>query len=134
MGRDERLFSPLPHHASALSLSVPPSCEDILTSHSFGGVLQTRDIDNVSQPWKHRGPLNCNVCVFLQVQRLLYESPKRASRTVLLITQQLSLAEQAHHILFLREGSVGEQGTHLQLMKRGGCYRAMVEALAAPAD
>ena len=94
MGRDERLFSPLPHHASALSLSEPPSCEDILTSHRFGGVLQTRDIDNVSQPWKHRGPLDCNVYVFLQVQRLLYESPKRASRTVLLITQQLSLAEQ----------------------------------------
>lgn len=70
----------------------------------------------------------------LRVQRLLYESPKRTSWTVLLITQQLSLAEQAHHILFLREGSVAEQGTHLQLMKRGGCYRAMVEALAAPAD
>ncbi|XP_029387197.1 antigen peptide transporter 1 [Mus pahari] len=70
----------------------------------------------------------------LRVQRLLYESPKRASRTVLLITQQLSLAEQAHHILFLREGSVSEQGTHLQLMERGGCYRAMVEALVAPAD
>lgn len=95
--------------------------------------------DNVSQPWKHRGllggrGLDCKVyvCVFLQVQRLLYESPRRASRTVLLITQQLSLAEQAHNILFLKEGSVCEQGTHQQLMERGGCYRAMVEALAAP--
>ncbi|XP_028716847.1 antigen peptide transporter 1 [Peromyscus leucopus] len=71
----------------------------------------------------------------LRVQQLLYESPGRAPPTVLLITQQLSLAEQAHHILFLKEGSVCEQGTHLQLMeKSGGCYRAMVEALAAPSD
>nr|AAI01855.1 Transporter 1, ATP-binding cassette, sub-family B (MDR/TAP) [Rattus norvegicus]CAA71284.1 Tap1 protein [Rattus norvegicus] len=70
----------------------------------------------------------------LRVQRLLYESPEWASRTVLLITQQLSLAERAHHILFLKEGSVCEQGTHLQLMERGGCYRSMVEALAAPSD
>lgn len=64
----------------------------------------------------------------------LYESPEWASRTVLLITQQLSLTERAHHILFLKEGSVCEQGTHLQLMEKGGCYRSMVEALAAPSD
>lgn len=96
----------------------------------LGGCWQV----TVSQPWKPRGP--CPVrSVFLQVQRLLYESPGRAPPTVLLITQQLSLAEQAHHILFLKEGSVCEQGTHLQLMeKSGGCYRAMVEALAAPSD
>lgn len=83
--------------------------------------------------WTVEAP-DCKVCVFLQVQRLLYESPEWASRTVLLITQQLSLAERAHHILFLKEGSVCEQGTHLQLMERGGCYRSMVEALAAPSD
>ncbi|OBS66149.1 hypothetical protein A6R68_05309 [Neotoma lepida] len=74
-------------------------------------------------------------CYRAMVQQLLYESPRRASPTVLLITQQLSLAEQAHHILFLKEGSVCEEGTHLQLMeKSGGCYRAMVEALRAPSD
>ncbi|CAH6790042.1 antigen peptide transporter 1 isoform X1 [Phodopus roborovskii] len=71
----------------------------------------------------------------LRVQRLLYENPGRASPTVLLITQQLSLVKQAHHILFLKDGSVCEQGTHLQLMKKsGGCYRAMVEAVVAPSD
>uniref|UniRef100_A0A8C2LNN5 Transporter 1, ATP-binding cassette, sub-family B (MDR/TAP) n=1 Tax=Cricetulus griseus TaxID=10029 RepID=A0A8C2LNN5_CRIGR len=71
----------------------------------------------------------------LRVQRLLYENRGPASPTVLLITQQLSLVEQAHHILFLKEGSVCEQGTHLQLTERsGGCYRAMVEALVAPSD
>ncbi|XP_038198809.1 antigen peptide transporter 1 [Arvicola amphibius] len=71
----------------------------------------------------------------LRVQRLLYENRGPASPAVLLITQQLNLAEQAHHILFLKDGSICEQGTHPQLMeKSGGCYRAMVEALRAPSD
>ncbi|KAM7319210.1 hypothetical protein ACRRTK_022322 [Alexandromys fortis] len=71
----------------------------------------------------------------LRVQRLLYENRGPASPAVLLITQQLSLVEQAHHILVLKDGSVCEQGSHLQLMeKSGGCYRAMVEALGAPSD
>ncbi|KAH0512435.1 Antigen peptide transporter 1 [Microtus ochrogaster] len=71
----------------------------------------------------------------LRVQRLLYENRGPASPAVLLITQQLSLAEQAHHILFLKDGSICEQGSHLQLMeKSGSCYRAMVEALGAPSD
>ncbi|XP_075835679.1 antigen peptide transporter 1 [Microtus pennsylvanicus] len=71
----------------------------------------------------------------LRVQRLLYENRGPASPAVLLITQQLSLAEQAHHILFLKDGSICEQGSHLQLMeKNGSCYRAMVEALRAPSD
>ncbi|XP_012370854.1 antigen peptide transporter 1 isoform X2 [Octodon degus] len=64
-----------------------------------------------------------------QVQRLLYDSPERCSRSVLLITQQLSLVEQADHILFLKEGTVCEQGTHQQLMEQGGCYRDMAQAL-----
>ncbi|XP_005360483.1 antigen peptide transporter 1 [Microtus ochrogaster] len=71
----------------------------------------------------------------LRVQRLLYENRGPASPAVLIITQQLSLAEQAHHILFLKDGSICEQGSHLQLMeKSGSCYRAMVEALGAPSD
>ncbi|XP_057650756.1 antigen peptide transporter 1 [Chionomys nivalis] len=71
----------------------------------------------------------------LRVQRLLYENREPDSPAVLLITQQLSLAEQAHHILVLKDGSICEQGSHLQLMeKSGGCYRAMVEALGAPSD
>lgn len=89
---------------------------------------------SVHQLWKFRGP--CPVrSVFLQVQRLLYENRGPASPTVLLITQQLNLAEQAHHILVLKDGSICEQGTHLQLMeKSGGCYRTLVEALGAPSD
>ncbi|KAM6183500.1 antigen peptide transporter 1 [Erethizon dorsatum] len=64
----------------------------------------------------------------LQVQQLLYGSPERCSRSVLLITQQLSLVEQADHILFLKEGAICERGTHQQLMEKRGCYRDMVQA------
>ncbi|XP_062041909.1 antigen peptide transporter 1 [Lepus europaeus] len=66
----------------------------------------------------------------LRVERILYESPERASRAVLLITQRLSLVEQAHHILFLEGGVVCEEGTHQQLMEKRGRYWAMVEAPA----
>lgn len=67
---------------------------------------------------------------FLQVEQILYDSPEKDSRAVLLITQRLSLVERAHHILFLEEGKVCEEGTHQQLMKNRGRYWAMVQAPA----
>ncbi|KAG3289189.1 transporter 1, ATP binding cassette subfamily B member [Ictidomys tridecemlineatus] len=66
----------------------------------------------------------------LRVQQLLYESPERFSRSVLLITQNLSLVEQADHILFLKGGTICEEGTHQQLMENRGCYFDMVQAPA----
>ncbi|XP_016075585.1 PREDICTED: antigen peptide transporter 1 isoform X2 [Miniopterus natalensis] len=71
----------------------------------------------------------------LRVERLLYESPGRCSRSVLLITQCLSSVEQADHILFLEGGTISEAGTHQQLMENRGRYWAMVQApdgLGAP--
>lgn len=76
-----------------------------------------------------RGP-GLTVSVFPQVQQLLYESPERCSRSVLLITQNLSLVEQADHILFLKGGTICEEGTHQQLMENRGCYFDMVQAPA----
>ncbi|KAM5287247.1 antigen peptide transporter 1 isoform 1-T1 [Hipposideros larvatus] len=64
----------------------------------------------------------------LRVERILYESPERCSRSVLLITQRLSLVEQADHILFLEGGTICEAGTHQQLMKNRGHYWTMVQA------
>ncbi|ELV12571.1 Antigen peptide transporter 1, partial [Tupaia chinensis] len=64
----------------------------------------------------------------LRVEQLLYESPERSSRAVLIITQSLSLVEQADHILFLEGGIICEAGTHQQLMEKKGRYWAMVQA------
>ncbi|XP_054983716.1 antigen peptide transporter 1 [Sorex araneus] len=63
-----------------------------------------------------------------RVEKLLYESPERASRTVLLITQRLSSVEQADHILFLDGGIICEEGTHQELMEKQGRYWTMLQA------
>ncbi|XP_045691476.1 antigen peptide transporter 1 isoform X1 [Phyllostomus hastatus] len=71
----------------------------------------------------------------LWVEQLLYQSPERCSRSVLLITQCLSLVEQADHILFLEGGTICEAGKHQQLMKNRKHYSMMVQApggLGAP--
>ncbi|XP_007093352.2 antigen peptide transporter 1 isoform X1 [Panthera tigris] len=64
----------------------------------------------------------------LRVEQLLYKSPERGSRSVLLITQCLSLVEQADQILFLEGGTICEAGTHQQLMERNGRYWDMMQA------
>jgi hypothetical protein len=84
--------------------------------------------------WDGSGSSPDKICIFLQVQQLLYESPERSSRSVLFITQNLSLVEQADHILFLKGGTVCEEGTHQQLMENNGCYCAMVQAPAATSE
>ncbi|KAM9667142.1 antigen peptide transporter 1 isoform 1-T1 [Trichechus inunguis] len=67
-----------------------------------------------------------------RVEQLLYDSPNRFSRSVLLITQRLSLVQRANQILFLEEGTISEAGTHQQLMENGGRYWAMVQAPEGP--
>ncbi|XP_006860609.1 PREDICTED: antigen peptide transporter 1 [Chrysochloris asiatica] len=63
-----------------------------------------------------------------RVEQLLYHSPQRHSRSVLLITQCLSLVKQASQILFLEGGTICEAGTHQQLMENKRHYWAMVQA------
>ncbi|XP_029409542.1 antigen peptide transporter 1 [Nannospalax galili] len=119
VGQEPQLFGRSFRENIAYGLIWTPTMEEITTvammsgAHNFiSGLPQGYDTGLAS------------------VQQLLYESPERASRTVLLITQQLSLVEQAHHILFLKGGTICEQGTHEQLMEKRGHYRAMVEAPA----
>ncbi len=51
------------------------------------------------------------------------------SRTIFLITHRLSTVRQADRIVFLSEGRVVEQGTHVALMEiPDGAYRRFVEA------
>uniref|UniRef100_A0A8C7X1J0 Antigen peptide transporter 2 n=1 Tax=Oryzias sinensis TaxID=183150 RepID=A0A8C7X1J0_9TELE len=50
-------------------------------------------------------------------------------RTVLIVTHQLKILEKADHIIFLEQGSVVEEGTHLELMDRKGHYHRLKEEL-----
>ncbi|XP_007957197.1 antigen peptide transporter 1 [Orycteropus afer afer] len=67
-----------------------------------------------------------------RVKQLIYNSPQRCSRSVLLITQRLSLVEQANQILFLEGGIICEAGSHQQLMEDKGHYWTMVQAPVGP--
>jgi subfamily B ATP-binding cassette protein MsbA len=51
-----------------------------------------------------------------------------AGRTTLLIAHRLVTARRADRIVVLDRGRVAEEGTHRELMERGGVYRRLVEA------
>ncbi len=48
------------------------------------------------------------------------------NRTVLVIAHRLSTVRQADHILVMDQGRITEQGTHAELMRRGGLYADLV--------
>ena len=52
----------------------------------------------------------------------------RQGRTCFLIAHRLATVRTADRILVLRDGAVAEQGTHAELLARGGAYRALYDA------
>jgi len=52
-------------------------------------------------------------------------------RTVLLISHRFSTVRFADRIVVIENGRVGEQGTHRQLLARGGRYAHLFEMQAA---
>jgi len=57
----------------------------------------------------------------------LNETMQTAMRgsTVVYISHRLSTTRMAHRICFLENGMVREEGSHGELMKRGGAYARM---------
>ncbi|QHG18197.1 ABC transporter ATP-binding protein [Nostoc sp. ATCC 53789] len=53
------------------------------------------------------------------------------NRTTFLITHDLYLATRADIILYIENGQVLEQGTHLELMQQNGCYAALYQMQTA---
>jgi ATP-binding cassette subfamily B protein len=47
------------------------------------------------------------------------------SRTAILISHRISTARQADRIIVLRDGEIAEEGTHEELVERGGIYAEM---------
>jgi len=45
---------------------------------------------------------------------------------VLLISNKMNVVEKADHIVFLKEGMLMEEGSHEELLQKGGHYAAMV--------
>lgn len=60
-----------------------------------------------------------------QVHQALLEQAKDCS--VLLISNKMSVVEKANHIIVLHEGTVKEEGSHDELLKKKGFYAEMVE-------
>ena len=48
-------------------------------------------------------------------------------RTVIMIAHRLTTVQNADKIYVLKDGKVEEEGTHAQLMERGGLYRSMYD-------
>jgi subfamily B ATP-binding cassette protein MsbA len=63
-----------------------------------------------------------------QVQSALNNLMK--NRTSLVIAHRLSTIQQADHIYVLEGGKIVQDGTHIQLMEKGGLYRKLIEMQA----
>jgi ABC-type multidrug transport system fused ATPase/permease subunit len=61
-------------------------------------------------------------------ERLVHQALKRlmAGRTTLMIAHRLSTVREADNLVVLDEGAVVEQGTHDELVKKGGVYARLV--------
>lgn len=66
-----------------------------------------------------------------QSEELVHQALSKLRReqqvSVLLIAHRLSAVEKADHIVFLQQGEVQEEGTHEQLVQRGGLYAEFVK-------
>ena len=60
-----------------------------------------------------------------QVQEALNRN--LADRTVIIIAHRLSTIEKANKILVVEKGHLVEQGTHSELMKKGGIFARLME-------
>jgi ATP-binding cassette, subfamily B, multidrug efflux pump len=57
-----------------------------------------------------------------------------AERTVILVTHRVAAASRCNTIVVLEDGHILEQGTHDQLVRRGGLYAAFAEEQSAKSD
>lgn len=61
-----------------------------------------------------------------QVQKALDKLIKSGEQTIVVVAHRLSTIMQADQILVMDQGAVVERGTHMELLKRGGQYKNLV--------
>jgi hypothetical protein len=49
-------------------------------------------------------------------------------KTTLIISHRISAVKDAGHIIMLKDGRIAEQGTHSELVAKGGLYNLMMES------
>ena len=59
--------------------------------------------------------------------------PSSTGRTTVLVAHRLPTARQADRILVVDDGQIVEEGTHDELVARGGAYAELWSAFATPA-
>ena len=55
-------------------------------------------------------------------------------RTSIVIAQRLSTVKNAHKVVVLKDGAVIEEGTHKELLQRGGEYRQIYDLQLRPQE
>ncbi|KAJ8353084.1 hypothetical protein AAFF_G00110550 [Aldrovandia affinis] len=78
-------------------------------------------------------------CLDSESERMVQQTLRRPSQTLLVIAHRLKTVEEADLIVVIDNGAVTEQGTHQELMSRKGSYYRLKERLftedrADPAD
>jgi ABC-type multidrug transport system fused ATPase/permease subunit len=70
-----------------------------------------------------------------EVEAQIQEATDRlmAGRTSLVIAHRLSTIQTAHRILVMHHGKLAEQGTHADLLEKGGLYARLHELQFAAA-
>ncbi|XP_038139436.1 antigen peptide transporter 2 [Cyprinodon tularosa] len=65
----------------------------------------------------------------VDAERAVLDEVLNRGRTILMVAHQLRIVEKADHIIFMEDGSVREEGTHQELMKKKGGYFRLKEEL-----
>ena len=63
-----------------------------------------------------------------KTEQSIYDTLKKQKRSQIVIAHRLSTITDADHIYVLKDGQIAEEGTHEQLMQRGGEYYCVSDA------
>ena len=120
--------------ADALVAGLPDGLEHTLSDRGKDLSAGERQLLGIARVLCRDAPVvvldEATASVDPETERLLDEALGAvfARRTVLVIAHRLSTVRRADRVVVLHGGRVVQEGTHAELMERGGRYRLLVEA------